>query len=140
MSGRAARWKHWAQNARVGAEVCGRGEFVLIVCGHRDNAVAARMRHQPMRPVHAVGANIRCELFIGRDQQFQRPRARDPAQHPRRFHAIFRAEMPVNNGRPARQPARHGARIGRARWISDEKQRRNGRLARLAVEPRRLRR
>lgn len=138
--GSAARRKHGAQHARISAEARGCRKFVLVVRGDSNDAAATRARQQAMGPVHAISADARRQVFISSNQQSEIARTRDTAECARYLDAVLRAEMPVNNGCPARQAAGDRARIRRAGWIGKEKQRRNGRLARLAVEPRRLRR
>lgn len=90
--------------------------------------------------MHAISAARLRQLRIRANQQNQPARAASIRKFPRRPQAVFRAKMPINNGRSARQPPRHCDRIRCALWIGEEKQRRNSWSARIAVEPRRRRR
>lgn len=89
--------------------------------------------------MHAVGANALRKFRIGRDQQYQAARAANTAQPPRHTRTIDRTKMPIHHGCPTRQALRDFHRIGRAGGVGEEKQRRNGWRARLAVEPARKR-
>lgn len=85
--------------------------------------------------MHAVRADALRQVRISADEQKKPTRsanASEPSRHPR---AADRAKMPIDDGRPAGQFARIGDGIGGTLWIGQEKQRRDGRGARLTVEP-----
>lgn len=108
-------------------------------CDEAHRMIAA-FRQLPFRPMHPVRAHARRQHGIGRDQQAEPTTACNGGEIACDGVAVFRAKVTKNDGRAARQALGDRGRIGCAYWIGEKVQRRNRGRARIAVEPRRLRR
>ncbi len=133
--GGAYRREHGAQDAGVGAKSgCG-GDPLSAVGRYGDQARARFSARKPVfRPVHAVGADTRGEGGVSADKQYQSAPGAQPCQPARRDHAVWRAEVAIDHGRPARQPCRGGAGVGRTLGIGEEVEARQRRRPGLEVE------
>lgn len=90
-------------------------------------------------PMHACGADSRCEVRVSGNQQQETTPARGCRQGSRHTTTISGAEMPEDDTRPTRQSLRDLDRIRRTHRVGEEKQRRNRRRPGVAIEPRCLR-
>ena len=85
--------------------------------------------------MHAIGAHARGKLRIAGNEQHKPVFATHERQAPGSLPAVGRAEVPVHNRRPARQPLGGADGIARARGIGDEVEGRELGRARLTIEP-----
>lgn len=95
--------------------------------------VAARWQ-AVLGPVYAGRANAARKSGISRNQQDQSSRAADIRQLARDACAIGCTEMPIDDGRAARQAPGCLRRIGRALWVGEEEEGRQRWCPHLAIE------
>ncbi len=90
---------------------------------------------QAFGPVHAVGAAILGEAWIGANEQRQSSRLAQLGELSRNAFAFGRAKMAINNSGAARQPPHCRYRIGDPFRIREKVERRNRRTTGIAIEP-----
>lgn len=136
------RGKHRREHAGVGAERAGPSQGLPIVScgGDEPQSIRPNARQTLLRPMHAVGADATGKERVRGDEERQAAGAAEGGEPAGDADAVGRAKMAIDDRRAALQTPHDGEGIGRARGIGEEIERWDGRGARLAVEPRRLRR
>lgn len=84
--------------------------------------------------MHAVCADTICKRGISSDQQRETARTACLRQGPRHCDPVASAKMAIDHSRVTREALHCFNRVGRAVWIGEEIERRQGRGASLAVE------